>query len=81
MHILRSGSTSQVVWHHLRVSISMLSRLTGEKRIVTSGDHPVTSDSQLHPDLHRWGLVTMILKELGSFDWFMRNGKYFHISP
>ena len=27
------------------------------------------------------GLVAMILKELGGFYRFMRNGQHFHISP
>ena len=53
MHILLSGSTSQVVWHHLRASVFILSRLIGEKRTLTSGDLPGTSDRRLHPDLHR----------------------------
>ena len=32
MHIFRSGLTNQVVWHHLCVCISILSRVIGEKR-------------------------------------------------
>ena len=35
-HIFLSGMTSQVLWHHLCVSISILSRVIDEKRIVTS---------------------------------------------
>ena len=38
MLILRRGLTNQVVWHHLRVSISTLLRVIGEERIVTSCD-------------------------------------------
>ena len=38
MHIFRTGLTSQVIWHHLHVSISIMSRVIDEKRIVTSCD-------------------------------------------
>ena len=84
MHIFWSGSTSQVVWHHLRVSISFLSRLIGEKRIVTSFDlrwPPRDPQSSVAPRSAEMGWVAVILKELAGFDRFMRNGKHFHVCP
>ena len=84
MHILPSGLTSQVVWHHLRVSISIMSWAIGEERIVTSCDLRRTSRdprSSVAPGSSQMGWVVMILKELGVFGQFMRNGKHFHISP
>ena len=84
MHIFRSGLTSRVVWYHLRVCISILSRLIGEKRIVTSFDlrrPPRDHRSSVAPGSSQMGWTAMILKELGSFGRSMRNGKHFHISP
>ena len=81
MHIFRSGLTSQVVWHHLCVSIFILSRVIGEKRIVTSCDLIWPSRHQLHPDHHRWDewlwswknrVVSVGLCETGSIFIFPR---------
>ena len=77
----------RIVWHHLRVSVSILSRLIAETRIVTSFDliwPQVTSPwppivSCIRIITEAW--VAMIQKELGGFGRFMRDVKYFHISP
>ena len=58
MHILRSGSTTHVVWHHLRVSISSCRDLLAKNSLwphLTPGDLPVTPDRQLHRDHQRCG--------------------------
>ena len=84
--IFRSGLTSQVVWHHLRVSISKLSRVTGENRIATSfeGRHvrwpSRDPPSSVAPGSSKMRWVATILKELGGFGRFMRNGRHFRIS-
>ena len=83
MHILLSGSMSQVVWNHLRVSVSIPSRLVVEKPIVTSFDlrwPPRELRSSLAPGSGQMWWVATILKELGDFGRFMRNGKHLHIS-
>ena len=64
MHVYRSVLTSQVVWHHLRVSISNLSRVIGQTRIVISCDLRWPSrDPQLlvapGPSQMRWVIVIL----------------------
>ena len=80
MHIFRSDLTSHVVWHHLRVSISILSRVIGKKVSVTSIDlrwPPGDHQSSVAPEPSQIGWVAMILKELVGFVWLMRNRKHF----
>ena len=77
----------QVVWHHLRVTIYILSRVIVEKWIVTSFDLRWPSREphhHLNPYHHGWGEeqpwgVAMI--ELGGLGWFMQNGKHLNIFP
>ena len=57
-HIFRNSLTSQVVWHHLCVSISIMSQVIGENQILTSFDirwPPRDPNHQLHLEHHRWG--------------------------
>ena len=67
MHIFRSGLTSLVVWHHLRVSISILSRVIGEKLIVNSYDLRMTFP---------WPSAmscTRIITDGGEWSWSWKN--------
>ena len=81
MHIFRSGSTSQVVWHHLRVSISILLRLIGKKLIVTSFDFrppwpPIVSctrictDGVSGNDPERIGWFRLVYAKRETFSYF-----------
>ena len=56
MHITRSGSTSHVVWHHLRYLHVIATHW--QKRTATPFDlrwPPRDPNRQLHSDHHRWG--------------------------
>ena len=80
MHIFRRSLTSKVAWHHLRVSISILSRVIGEKRIAASCDLRWSSRdprSSTARGSSQKGWVAMIPKELGGFGWFIETGSNF----
>ena len=84
MNIFRSRLKSQVIWHHLCICISILLWVIGEKWIVTSCDlrwPSCNSWPSIAPRSSQMGSVTMILKKLGGFSWFMQNGKHFNFSP
>ena len=80
VHMFRTELTSQVVWHLLRVSISILLRVIAEKRIVTSDDLSVTPIIGFTRIITN-GVSGYDLEKIGWFRLAYAKREAFYISP